>query len=245
MPRLSKRPSQTVSLVPWRKFFPLFKREFAQGQHVTILGPTGSGKTTLAIEVAEIREYSMFLATKPRDPLINQLKRRGWAIQEQLEVKIRDNGEPMEHRIVYWPHFDTPGLSIREKRIAQALAIQHALDYVFDAGSWAVVGDEVLWLTEQLRLNPELEAYWYQGRTSDISLICCSQRPAWIPRAAYSQSSHLFFFHTADREDQKRMGDITGVDVDVVRYETAQLGKHEFLYVNPHEHVVLRCKVEK
>src|SRR2546423_5303392 len=61
--------------VPWGSFAPLFRGEFRQGQHVTIIGPNGLGKTTLALRVADARSYVIFLATKRRDPLYDELVR--------------------------------------------------------------------------------------------------------------------------------------------------------------------------
>jgi hypothetical protein len=244
--------------VPWGSFYPLFRREFRQGQHVTIIGPNGGGKTTLELEVADARSYVMFLATKPRDPLIESLAReRGYHVIHSLDEieTVADEGPddgdvrhvPRFHRYVYWPQFGRT-FALRDKREQQARAIGKALNYAFDAGGWCVLADELVWLIQQLRLSDELEAYWYQARTLNVSLVACAQRPAWVPRAAYSQAKHIFLFKTNDREDVRRLGDIAGADVERVRYEVARLEPFEFLYIQPHvpgrpEGVLLRSMV--
>lgn len=215
---------------------------FKQGDHVTILGPTKSGKTTLALDVVEIRTYVLGLFTKPEDPILDDVKKRGWRYTHKLDIQVQD-GVVQDRRIAYHPVYRSG--TIRQKEQRQAVALQAAFDYIFDAGKWCAFVDEGVWVTQHLGLARELQAFWYQGRTSDISLVLLAQRPAWVPRAAYSQAEHVFFFHTADREDQKRFSDLGGgVDTDAVRGLTAGLERHQFLYVAPHEGTLLRSKVD-
>jgi hypothetical protein len=215
---------------------------FKQGDHVTILGPTKSGKTTLALDVVEIRSYVLGIFTKPEDPLLDDVRRRGWRYTHKLDIQVQD-GVVQDRRVAYHPVYRSG--TIRQKEQRQAVAVQAAADYVFDAGKWCVFVDEGVWVTQHLGLARELQAFWYQGRTSDISLVLLAQRPAWVPRAAYSQAEHVFFFHTSDREDQKRFADLGGgVDTDAVRALVAGLARHEFLYVAPHEGTLLRSKVQ-
>lgn len=215
---------------------------FRQGDHVTILGPTKSGKTTLALDVVEIRTYVLGLFTKPQDPILDELAGRGWRTTHRLDIQVQD-GQVVDRRVAFHPVYRSG--TIREKEVRQAAAVRNALDYVFSTGSWCVFADEGVWLTQHLGLSRELQAFWYQGRTSDLSLVLLAQRPAWVPRAAYSQAEHVFFFHTADREDQKRFADLGGgVDTDAVRALVAGLDRHQFLYVAPHEGTLLRSSVE-
>jgi hypothetical protein len=215
---------------------------FKQGDHVTILGPTKCGKTTLALDVVDIREYVIGIFTKPEDPILGTLENRGWRRTRTLDIKVQ-GGEVVDKKIAFHPVYQSG--TIRERAARQAVAVQGAFDYVSAAGRWAVFVDEGVWATEHLGLGKELSSFWYQGRTAEISLILLAQRPAWIPRAAYSQAEHVFFFHTADKDDQKRFADLGGgVNVDIVRALVAGLQRHEFLYVAPHERIMLRSKVE-
>jgi hypothetical protein len=256
MPRMTTAPAlqsetdrdgRRPPRVPWANFAPLFAAEFRQGQHVTIIGPNGLGKTTLALRIADVRSYVLFLATKKTDPMYDELEHE-WhyrRLRELAELEVVD-GRPRYSRYLYHPVFAG---TLRERRTRQARAISRALNYAFDAGGWCVVADELHWLIDKLSLGDELEAYWYQARTENVTLIGCAQRPAWVPRAAYSQAKHIFLFKTADRDDVRRLGDIAGADVDRVRYEVAHLEPFEFLYIQPHvpgrpEGVLLRSKVE-
>lgn len=231
--------------VPWDSFYSRMASAedgFTQGDHVTILGPTKGGKTTLALSIVEIREYILGIFTKPQDPILSQVSSRGWRVSKNLDIKTQD-GQVQDRRLAFWPVY-TSG-TVRERKERQAAAVRKALDYAFDAGGWCVFADETIWLVEHLRCKDELEQFWYQGRTNKNSLVALAQRPAWVPRAAYSQVEHVFFFHTADREDQKRFADLGGgVDVDAVRALVAGLERFEFLYVAPHERTLLRSSVD-
>jgi hypothetical protein len=243
------RPDELEDVAPrvaWRSFLELFTTGpdgFKQGDHVTIVAPTGGGKTTLAYEVVNARDYVLGLFTKPRDPLIDELRRQGWRVTNILDIRV-ENGALVDRKVAYHPviRYGT----IREKRAWQARRIKEALDYAFTAGGWCVLADESLWLVKHLRLADELEAYWFQGRTSDISLVAVAQRPRHVPLAALSQAEHLFIGHTGDAEDRKRLGEIGGrADTALVRLVVGRLERYEFLYVAPHVGTMLRVKVDE
>lgn len=242
-------PDELEDLAPrveWDAFLELFRHGadgFKQGDHVTIIAATGQGKTTLALEVVETRDYVLGLFTKPRDPLIDELTARGWRRTSVLDIRVID-GELLDRRVAYHPVF-TRG-TIDQKRRAQARAIKQALDYAFEAGGWCVLADESLWLVKHLRLGDEMEAYWFQGRTSDISLVAVAQRPRHVPLAALSQAEHLFLGRIGDTEDVRRFGEIGGVvDPMAIRYVARRLERYEFLYVAPHVGTMLRVRVQR
>jgi hypothetical protein len=130
------RPDELEDVAPrvaWRSFLELFTTGpdgFKQGDHVTIVAPTGGGKTTLAYEVVNARDYVLGLFTKPRDPLIDELRRQGWRVTNILDIRV-ENGALVDRKVAYHPviRYGT----IREKRAWQARRIKEALDYAFTA----------------------------------------------------------------------------------------------------------------
>ena len=256
---MTRRPRTATEQIPslsWDVFYPHFRREFQQGEHVTILGGTGSGKTTLALEVLEARDHILFLATKREDPLIEGLSERGYRISDQLDIRVRD-GKVIDRKFVFWPVRTSSRVNGRERHLTmeefrdyQRREITRALEYVWRTRRWAVFADETTWLSERgeggLGLGSQLNTLWYQGRSARISLIAATQRPSWIPRAASSSPEHLFFFATNDKADLERLSDIgAGVDKKLLEATITSLKRFEFLYFRPRERppLLVRSKV--
>ncbi|MGY5107128.1 hypothetical protein, partial [Streptomyces sp. 900105245] len=66
-----------VPLVPWESFVPRFR--WRQGEHVALIGPTGSGKTHAAFWLLPMRDYVCILATKPKDESLDRFgKKNGY-----------------------------------------------------------------------------------------------------------------------------------------------------------------------
>src|SRR6516162_6060466 len=63
------------------------------GQHVTLIGKTGSGKTHIALSLMELRSYVIFAATKRRDPLVSYMAAHGFHVVGSMrEVPRTENG---------------------------------------------------------------------------------------------------------------------------------------------------------
>lgn len=222
--------------LPWPDFISQLKSAgpegFRQGDHVLLLGTTGTGKTHMALTLAEFREYAIFLATKRRDPLVAELESKGWTIQRDLKLEYIDS-KPRHGHIVYWPPLNEK-LPLKEQNVKQAADLREAIQYVERHGKWALVVDEYVWVDGKLKLRDEMETLLFRGRTAKTSVIACAQRPAWISRFVYSQSDHIFFWRTNDHEDLKRLGDISGIDRKLAMDEITSLDteSHEALYVN-------------
>jgi hypothetical protein len=204
--------------VPWREFLRQFS--WQQGEHVTLLGPTGQGKTTLALSILPLRKYVVVCATKPRDPLLDKLRRRGYRVAREWPAPSIYN------RIVYWPPYK--GM---EDVFEQRRAFAHAFRRMFDSGGWTIFVDEGSYVSEFLRLDGELKTIWQQGRTQHISLVLAAQRPAFIPVTAYSSATHLFFWRNNDDVDLRRIGGIGGISSKEIRSIVQTLPKYHVLYV--------------
>lgn len=250
-------PARRTPFVPWPKFFAAFVRGFQLGEHVTVVGPTGAGKSTLLAEIAEAMPVAFFVNTKRRDSLVSDLiRKRGWrvvhtaaelrgALLHVEDARGREVLLPAFRKVVVWP---APGRTIPATRASMRREVAGTLDLVFARGGCAVVLDEVLHVSRQLGLSSELSEMWHQARSGQTSVISASQRPAWVPREAFSSATHLFFFRTADPADAKRLRDIgAGIDPRSLERDLQLLERFEFLYLAPREQppIVLRSWVER
>lgn len=193
-----------------------------QGEHVSLLGYTGCGKTTLAAEILPMRRYICAIATKPRDPLIDELGSHN-------QFKVISNWPPPEHleRVVFWPKVDkfSDMQDLRPK-------VHSCLASIYYSGGWCVYIDEIRYVAGSLKLKTELEHIWLQGRAMGLSLVAGTQRPAWVPLEMYSQATHLFLWQETDKRNLRRLGEIGGVDTDLLMRTVYTLNGHDVLYVN-------------
>jgi SpoVK/Ycf46/Vps4 family AAA+-type ATPase len=236
-----RRPdSPELPIVPWSEFWPMFKSEYRHGRdhadHVTIIGPTGTGKSTIAMQVAELRRYVVALVVKPRDEGMRSMLRR------QRFVKLDRVPPPgTRTRVVIWPKND--GV---DSIPAMRTTMRDALDATFRAGVWHVVCDEASYLCEDLKLNSYVRQALRMGRSNGMGLILCAQRPAWLPHDIYSSATHLFLFGSNDAADLRTIAGLNGVNDTIVRDAVANLGKtHRFVYVNTRSGYVCISRYER
>lgn len=236
--------------VSWSELYAYLRREFQQGDHVAVIGPTGSGKTHVALEVAEIRTYTILVALKPKDPLIEDAMRRGYHLNpgNKLEIEYSD-GKPLHRRIIYWPRLSRSaqgklpaGALLSAEKELQKPAVKGAIGYVRKNGHWAIIIDEGTWVCRDLNLQREVDSALFQFRTLKSSVIILGQRPSWMGRYVLSSPTHLFLFSTNDTNDKKALGEISGVNTKLVQELVSQLDfrRHEFLYINTRTRAMFR-----
>lgn len=230
--------------VSWPQAMAYLRSNFRQGDHVSILGPTGTGKTHIALELAEIRTYVLVIACKQKDPLIEDTLQRGYHLipGNDLRKGIEYvDGRPRHKKLVYWPRLPEGVASklpeherIRARSRLQRPLIAGALGYVDLDGHWCVVLDEGTWVARDLGLQKEIDAALMQWRTNKASIIFLSQRPAWVGRYVLSMPKFVFLFNTPNADDAKSLGDITGANARTVREIVSNLDRraHEALMIN-------------
>lgn len=222
---------------PWTEF--LAGWDWKQGEHVSLIGPTGTGKSTLALAILPRRKYRVVIVTKPADETVTDLD--GYKVVEQwkkIDADPRDGGTAY----VLWPNIAT-----MDKQRAQAVLIRQALREMYAQGAWCVFADEVSYLARDLHLTRELKMLWLQGRSLGISMVAATQRPAWVPLEMYSQASHLFLWKDNDGRNVRRLVEIGGT-VDHRRLEAALASldstQHEVLYVGTRTGEMVITKAE-
>lgn len=189
----------------WRNVHPELIDEWEQGQHAILLGKTGSGKTTMALELMRQRirrrgAYTAALGTKPRD---KTLRDTGWPIVRAWPPTY---AQMQTHHVIYWPPYTRPSTA----RQSTAPAVSHFLDELMLEGGWTLFVDEMAYLVETLGLRHVLDEYWNAGRSSGLSLIAGTQRPYWLSRSAVSQGDWVICFRINDEEDRERAARILG-----------------------------------
>lgn len=186
------------------------------GEHITVIGDTGTGKSYLVSKLIQLRRYVVVFKTKP-DPDDAQ-KWKGFLRARKADAMLDIHHE----RILLQPDYRyQPREGFR------------AMEFTWKHGGWTFVVDELLY-AERLGLRDSIERLLTQGRSKGISTVVGMQRPAWTTRFAISQSTHLFTFRLEGR-DIKTVADATTPRiVDVI----GNLSGYDFAYFNRRDRTV-------
>lgn len=210
------------------------------GEHLTIIGPTGSGKTVLARQLLRRRDFVVVLGVKNRDPeLYGPFERDGYELVHQFDPLIDDADD--YRRLLYVPLSDKQ--DVKEMRREKSRKFRQAISDLMRAGKWTVFADEVAYMVDQLQLSSEFEELWRMGRSEQISVVAASQEPVNIPVMAYGMATHLFLFKNPDLVRARRMAELTGLNREITQETILRLPDHEFLYVNKGTGKMLRSRV--
>lgn len=180
-----------------------------QGQHVGVVGRTGSGKTYLISKLVQMRRYVVIFRTKPDN---NRFP--GFTTVRHADAMDHWRSE----RLLLEPDYER-----------QAIEGYRMLDRAWKDGSWTIVIDENWYAENQLGLRDWIVRLLTQGRSKNISVIVGMQRPVDISRFAMSEITHLFCFRCEGRDLKFSLRDST---VDEIVPAVRNLRGHDFVYYN-------------
>lgn len=185
--------------MPWPQAVDDLILPWQQGEHVTLLGRTGAGKTTLGLWLLRRRKHVVVVATKARDPLTRGC---GWPIIRSWPPP------PNVDRVVLWPKMR--GQADIEGQREQ---VGNLLEDALVAGGWTVYLDELQYVTDPqgkagLGLESEVMLLLRQGRSLGATMVMGFQQPRHVPTIAYSQTTLMGLFREQDRYNLRRLDEI-------------------------------------
>lgn len=203
--------STDVLALPWPKFVDWFRQRWAPGDHVALIGPTNSGKSTFGVHLAGMRRYVMALDPKGGDSTLARLQSRGfvrietWPPSREVLRKIEEGVEPV--RLIVGP-------AVRHRTDLPRLrkAIADALDGAFDMGGWTVLVDEAQVAADARMMNlaGPMERNMISARDRGVTMLNLYQRPARVPRSMSDQARWLGIWYTRDVDVVNRLAEMTG-----------------------------------
>lgn len=237
LPKPSRRNSRDVAPAPavdYETWFNTFRREWKQGEHISVIGTTGTGKTILETELLKVRDHVVFIATKPEDTSLSRLEKRGYV---RVHAFPKHPPDDIDRYLLWVPG---AGSMSPEAQLRDRAVIKDALTRIFEGpkggrpGRWAVCIDEARYVSDPafLGLQQQIKHILIQGRSLKLSLVLGFQRPSWVPAEAYDQPSYLFIAQDNDRRNVQRFREIGGVDGETVAQTVKALRRFEWCFVD-------------
>lgn len=212
---------------------------YRPGEHVTLVGPTGCGKTWLAYQLlathASRKWPCVTLVKKPVDYTTTMWGKRLGLRTVQTWPPVWSPWKPNDPPgWVVWPRtkFD-PELDRPYKASVFRKALMNAYrgNGIFRKRPRSLFVDDAYGFAVILDLDEELIELWTEARAMGCGLWTAFQRPSHVPLWAYSQAEHLFLFNDPDKRARERFAEIGGLDATTVRDTVMSLERHQALYI--------------
>lgn len=211
---------------------------YLPGEHVSVIGPTGWGKTHLQLGLlaatATPELPGIVLAMKPRDSTVRDWAResgfrtvRSWPPAPPVFPWQRGWGGRLAGWVLWPRHTFDPD---KDDPAHYALFRKAMLDS-YKRGKRILFADEAYSLSTELGLTRELITIWTKGRSMSCGLWSATQRPTHVPLWMYSQAHHLFLGNDPDEKARDRFKEIGGIDPQLVKSIVSELPKYHWLYI--------------
>lgn len=228
------------------------------GEHLYAAEPTQQGKTELLMQMLEaqlprLNEAKGFrfvsLVPKPRDPATSR-----WA--PRLGLKVLERWPPATFPgrtypgYVLWPkHLRNVDPEQNWKHLRDVM--RPALRDQFWRGQSLTLADDAHTAAVRLDLNDQFEQTLTDGGGMGAGLWLSNQKPSGsvatgsLTSFAYSQPTHLIFGHDPDVRNIRRMGEIGGVDPDLVAWTVQRLPIHRIATPNGIKNISEKLYIHK
>lgn len=178
--------------------------QFSYGQHISIFGGTGSGKTHLSLHLLEAINQQVqyliptFIIDSKRAGDFDKLKKQGLAVAYETIPPLRNkNGAPY----IIWEVLED------DKETYDAF-----FKMIYDSKMPCIIYiDELSNLTGRTGIPPRyMGILWKQGRGLKQSVFCVSQTARYVPLEFTSQLMHVFMMNLNSGKDTKKLEDLLG-----------------------------------
>lgn len=201
----------TLQRVPWAELEPEFLSSWGRpngkfgAEHVSIVGPTGSGKSNFQTYVVKARcemrgSHAVIIATKPADTTLRKMQ---WPIIRKYPPEWKDR-----EAYILWPQSTrnaAESLYLQRQTIGQCLT-----DIWVEGSNTIVVFDEIAYVEQELGLKVLINRYWREARSLGITVVATTQRPRNVTRYMWSEPTWIVAFRPDDEDEAKRVAEIIG-----------------------------------
>lgn len=176
-------------------------------KHVFICGATGSGKSYLAEHYLANYDYVVKLDTKDEATERELLEQSAWdGLEEGKDFVIVRDFELLDecetNKIIYAPPLEEQDED----------SLNKFFRWIFERQNTILWIDEVMGFTSGSRCPLELRRLMTQGRSKNIGVWVCSQRPSGVPMIITANSTYYFVYNLFMYEDRLRIARSTGME---------------------------------
>jgi hypothetical protein len=227
-----------IDVVPRKDFVREFGDDYGDGQHVTMIGPTQRGKSTLSGQlqhrVASPDRQVVVLHGKilHRDPVIPRLaERNGYRVIHEWPP-TRIHRRPVQHSrrkvngYILVPLQQASDARTENELLRSEFSKAIQANYQNTKKKTITVVDERAQAEKDLKLQNELDGPLQRGAPDNAEWNHI-QRGAWVSYHCYDAPAHMFIFHDDHLANRKRYSEFGCADPDEILYLTEQLDTRE------------------
>jgi hypothetical protein len=214
-------------------FLPWFSSVWEPGEHLSVIAPTGAGKTTFVGGLLDAtRRYVLAIDPKGGDSTLMGLgyeRLASWPGERKLANIVADNDEKgIPSRYVVGPIIQSKDDEPRLREV-----VRQALDGAFAMGGWTVYVDELQIATDPrfMNLRGEADRMLISARHKGLSFVSSYQAPSWVTPHAAKMSTWCAVSYTRDTDVVNRLAEILGRPKPEIRGALKGLDKYAWLLV--------------
>ena len=175
-------------------------------KHVLVCGMTGTGKSYLCEQYLARYEYVVKLDTKDETTERQLEGVSAWdGLEENKDFTIVRNIDLLDDvetkKIIYSPPYDEQNEE----------TFNRFFKWCFERTNTLIWIDELMSIGTVQKYPRELGRVMTQGRSKNVGVWACTQRPSGIPSIVPSNCSYFFVFNMALPQDRKKLVEVTGM----------------------------------
>jgi hypothetical protein len=214
------------------------------GGHWALIGPTGEGKSTMAVGLLELRKWVLSLDPKGEDETLESSGYQRLLTMPPPRDRLAAVGKkPREGTDEWiWDQVDK-GLPVGliagfeamtdEEDAALHALMKDAVTWCRRTRGWTLYVDEFELLSSQrmFRLGPDIERMLITARRAGTSVVTSFQAAAWVSKHATRQASFTSLWPTRDRQMIKNVAEAMGRDWKMIALAIDELPPYHTLTI--------------
>jgi hypothetical protein len=237
--------SPDVEPLDWStQFLPWFSDAWQPGEHVSIIAPTGAGKSTFARGILEQRRYVLIPDAKGGDGTLEGFgwpRMPKWPGQDAMTRTVERNDEDGKPSRFVVGNFARTAKEIEQLQSTIARMIKDG----HEMGGWTLYFDELQIVTDprHFNLRPDVDKMLIAARDRGLSVVSSFQAPRWVTPTASQQSTWVAVSRTRDTDVVNRLAEILGRPKPEIRGALKGLEKYSWIVIGRDPYEPIRVTV--